>query len=583
MVYVIFPKDKRTIEKFKGMPWSYLGADEGLYEAEAILGGNKREFIGKGVERIVSSVRGNYIDYIGQISTLQKDKVLWYSSRVPSKSSSQMAMFNQYVYIKFIESYAVSGGNHLFLADDLQLLANLKRFRLPGIEVQGRIAPDYMKMALKKITGGWQFFKYFFYWLVFRLFLSSGNPKKGDILLHSFIDSRVFSKLPGYNDPYFGGLEDFLNKNAQNVFRITPLFVDFIYAFKLKKYFKNISLLLSYLKPADFFRIFFTRMSIERGLPAGSGIKDKELLDFLLKNEEKNENETNGFQAYLFYYYCYRNLAEKLPDGASVIYTFENQPWEKMLNLALSKNFKKIAYQHMTIPINWLDYHVSVFEKNMPLPEVILASGRIWLDFLRNYYSSCQIEDAGAIRLKYIFSAGKERPLRKTNTIVVALSIFPEVTIALQRQVLACLATGEFSEYKFLVKPHPYSWRSALLTKEFLKYDNCELTGKDIKLLLEDCCLLVTSASTVAFEALSLGVKTLYFIPETISIGLEYFIREYLEIAFADNFKEKLLTALKTTEYPVFNVKEFFSPADYSVFLKQVTFGIGQGTNNNEE
>ncbi|MDD5045089.1 MAG: hypothetical protein PHG51_06070, partial [Candidatus Omnitrophica bacterium] len=271
----------------------------------------------------------------------------------------------------------------------------------------------------------------------------------------------------------------------------------------------------------------------------------------------------------------YRNLAEKLPSGASMIYTFENQPWEKMLNLALGKNFKKIAYQHTIIQANYLDYRVSVFEKGSPAPDVILASGNKWLDFLKEYYPHCQMENAGAVRLGHIFSSSRNRRLGKDKIIVVALSMVSEVSISLQRQVLGCLAAGEFNGYKFLIKPHPYLLKSDLLTEEFLRYDNCIVTEKGMEQLLEDCCLLVTSGSTVAFEALAFGVKTLYFIPEAVSVGNEYFIRDYLELAFADDFNEKLLTALKSTECPKFNVKEFFSPPDYSVFLKHATHGIG--------
>ncbi|MDD5545974.1 MAG: hypothetical protein PHO67_02275 [Candidatus Omnitrophica bacterium] len=575
MVYIVFPEDRRNIEKLKGLSWSYLGVDKGSCPAEAVLGRQKRVFVGKGIERIVSLVRDNYIDYIGKVSTLQKDRVLWYSSRVASKSTSQMAMFHQYVYIKLIGSYAASKGSHVFLADDIRLLANLKRLRLPNTEVCGPVAPDYLKTALKKIKGARAFFDIFFHWLFFRLFFTSAGPKAGDTLLHSFIDDRVFSRLPEYNDPYFGGLESFLRKNGRGVFRVTPLFVERKHAIELKKNFKDIALLLPYLRLADFLRVFFTRMSIDCGPSEDSGIKDKELLDFLLKNEEKNENETNGFQAYLFYYYCYRNLAKKLAPGTSMIYPFENQPWEKMLNLAFGEKVKKIAYQHMTIPVNWLDYHVSVFEKDAPLPEVILAAGKKWLDFLKDRYRACRVEEAGATRLQHLFLRGKDRNGRKTNNIVVALPIFPEVTVSLQRQVLACLASGEFNGYKFLIKPHPYSWGSVLLAKEFSGYENCEFTGKDMSGLLEDCFLLVTSASTVVFEALSLGVKTLYYIPEGISLGLEYFIRDYLEVSFADDFKEKLVAALGTKEYPEFNIKEFFSPPDYLVFLKHVTHGTG--------
>lgn len=571
MIYVISFKDKKNMKKFKSLPWSYLGAEDGLGYTEAILGSEKRKFVGKDIDRITDSVRDNFVDYIGQVSTFQPNKVLWYSSRVASKSFSQMVMFHQYVYIKLIESYGTSGESRLFIVDDLQLLANLKLICPTNVEVKSRLTPDFMNIILKRARGSWQFFRIFFYWVALRLFLPSPRPKKGDVLVHSFIDKRVFSRLPEYNDAYFGELEYFLNKNGHNVFRITPLSLDLKYVFMLKKYFKNIVFLSAYLQLTDFFRIFFTRMSIECKLPEGSSVKDGKLLDLLLKNEERNENETCGFKTYLFYYYSFMGLAKKIPLGLSIIYTFENQPWEKMLNLALGRNFKKIAYQHTTIPANWLDYRVSIFEKQSPLPDVILASGPRWIDFLKNYYKHCALENAGAIRLKHIFSPVKNWSDENNKAILVALPISPEIAVSLQKQILACLATGKFSKYKFLIKPHPYLLKAALLSNEFLTYGNCEVTEKDLRQLLKECSLMITSGSTAAFEALCLGVKTLYFIPETISMGNEYFIRDYLELAFADDFMEILLVALDSTESRIFNVREFFSPPDYSAFLKQVS------------
>jgi hypothetical protein len=312
-------------------------------------------------------------------------------------------------------------------------------------------------------------------------------------------------------------------------------------------------------------------MSIKRNLPEAGSIKDVKILDLLLKNEEKNENETGGFKTYLFNYYSFSGLAEKMPSGLSIIYIFENQPWEKMLNLALGRNFKKIAYQHTTIPANWLDYRVSIFEKQSPAPDVILTSGPRWLGFLKNYYKHSLLENAGAIRLKHIFSPVKNQNDEKNKTVVVALPILPDIAIALQKQILACLATGKFSKYKFLIKPHPYLPKFALLSGKFLKYSNCKLTEKDLRKLLENSSLMVTSGSTVAFESLSLGVKTLYFIPEVVSIGNEYFIRDYLKLAFADDFMETLFSALDSSETKIFDVKKYFSPPDYSVFLKQVS------------
>jgi hypothetical protein len=570
MIYIIFSKDKKNMKKFKGLPWSYMGSENGLRYAEDILGSDKRKFVGKEIDRIADSIRDNFVDYIGQISALQTNEVLWYSSRVASKSFSQMIMFHQYIYIKLIESCSSLKENRIFIIDDLRLLTNLRQICHTNVEVKSRMTADFMNTALRIMRRIARFFRIIFHWIAFKLFLTSAKPKKGDVLIHSFIDNRAFSSLPEYNDPYFGELEPFLNKNGHNVFRIAPFPLDLRYAFELKKHFKNIVFLLAYLRLPDFFRVLFTRMSIERKLPDANSIKDGEILDTLLKDEEKNENETGGFKTYLFDYYSFKGLAGKMPSGLSIIYTFENQPWEKMLNLAFGRNFKTIAYQHTTIPSNLLDYRLSIFEKRSPVPDVILASGPRWLDFLKKYYKHSLLEDAGTIRLKHIFSPVKNQNDKKDKVIVVTLPILPDIAIALQKRVLACLSAGKFNKYKFLIKPHPYLPKSALLTGEFLRYNNCELTEKDLRQLLESASLMITSGSTVVFESLSLGVKTLYLIPEVVSAGNEYCVGNYLKLAFADDFMEALFSALDSARPKTFNIKEFFSPPDYSVFLKQI-------------
>ena len=572
MVYIVFAKDKKRISEFKGVFWSYFGENNGYVYAEKVLGSEKRDFLGEKIERIVSQVRDNFIDYIGYASTFQNNKLLWYSSRVASKSFSQMFMFHQYVYLKLIESYVDSGKEHLLIIDDLTLWENLKLFNLPGVKIYEYITASFLRhRLLKKIKADFQFFYCLIYWVIFKFFLPAPKAIKYDVILHSFIDSRVFFRLPEYNDSYFGNLEDFLKEQRLSVLRMSPIIVGLRSAIKLKKYFRNIALLLSYLKLSDFSRVFFTRMRIKNEVPEKEGIQDIKLLNILLKQEERFENGTKDFQLNLFYYYAFRNFAKKFHSIASIIYTFENQPWEKMLNLAFGNNFKKIAYQHTTVSANWLDYRTSAFEKFAPLPDIILASGQAWLNFLRNYYGSCFLEEAGAIRLNHLFSLSQRSDNQKSKRIVVALPILPGIAKALQKCLLDCLASGKFNEYRFVIKSHPYLIRTALFSKLFSHYDNCEVSESSLNELLRDCVLLITSGSTAAFEALSWGVRTLYFIPETVSIGSEYFIREHLEIAFVDDFMEKLFDCLRKSIKPMkFNVKEFFSPADYSVFLKHL-------------
>jgi hypothetical protein len=66
------------------------------------------------------------------------------------------------------------------------------------------------------------------------------------------------------------------------------------------------------------------------------------------------------------------------------------------------------------------------------------------------------------------------------------------------------------------------------------------------------------------------NIKTLYLIPEEISTGNEYFIREQLFISYAHNFSFKLKEALKSKIYPVLKIEDYFSAPDYNIFMKYI-------------
>lgn len=283
------------------------------------------------------------------------------------------------------------------------------------------------------------------------------------------------------------------------------------------------------------------------------------------------ENRTKNYLDYLLLFYSYKNLSSIINKNISIIYPFENQPWEKMLNLAFQK-FNRIAYQHSAIPFNWLDYRVSQYEDRVPIPPIILATGKKWSYFLREYYNNSTIEEAGVIRFPYLFNITKrkkESTVNQPQSVVVALPISPSISISLQKQLLNSLEKNNFlTDYTIKIKPHPYLPRYALFEDSFAKYKNCQFSSKSINELFEGCVLMITSGSTVAFESLLSGIKTLYFIPEEVSLGLEHFIREHLFLAYAEDFLEKLKEALSSSQYPKMDIKEYFSPPDYNVFLK---------------
>jgi len=554
----------------RDMEWLYIGSHNGLSMASGVLQISKRLFIGRDIESIVEAVRENFVDYIGKVSQLQKDRVLWYSSRVASKSMSQTSIFHQYVYQKLLEGIAQDETRDLLVVtDDSEFMHNVEM-----------IAPENVRMLSRKIFIGQRMIemvrgvrvvlRHLSVWIFWR---SLRNKRVGmfDVFIHTWIDERAFKALPEFNDSYFGNLEQVLRSSGRKVARLGHIGYSITKINRLNRHFSNIIYPNSYLLLRDFFKAVFTRFKVDFA-DSLLGVDDVKVLDVLLAEEVKKENRSKKFLDYLLLYYSYKNLCRMINKKASFIYPFENQPWEKMFNLAYEK-FNRIAYQHSTIPFNYLDYRVSRHENVIPLPRVILTTGKVWSSFLEKYYHNSTVSDAGAIRYRYLFGPPSSKAQRNENThktIVVTLPIKPTIAMALQRHLLDALSETDLSEYIIRIKPHLYLPRSAQLRDDFERYENCRFTDAGMDKLLSECDLLITTGSAVAYESVISGVKTLYFIPEEISFGNEHFIREHIFVSYEDNFKESLIKALGSQERPKARIEEYFSQPDYSKFLKYV-------------
>jgi len=565
MVYISAPSQSRHLRMHNSLPWVYIGSYKGLLRSEKILGVGKRRFIGRRLQGIVESVKNNFVDFIGKLSAQQKDKIIWYSSRMASKSISQTSIFHQYVYLKFIERLSEEEKRDiLVISDDHELLRNIKKtgFRnvkiLPG--VSGR------SCFLESIKGYLRVLRFFLIWFIYRIWRNKGTGEF-NVFIHSFIDNRSFNRLPEFNDCFFGDLEHFLKGKGYNVGRLLPLRLRLRHLFRANLHFKNIVSPLSFLLFGDLLKCAFTAFTCSIDNEGLKGIKDLDLLNILFENERSKENRGRGFLDYLLLYYAYKNLSLRVNSRASIIYPFENQPWEKMLNLAFV-DLKRIAYQHSTIPHNWLDYYVSDYEDKSLLPKVILTSGPVWSEFLRKHYQESLVAEAGAIRYSYLFDLRKTKQRSsRTGNIIVALPISPSISFSLEGHILKALSFIDLDAYKIQIKPHPYLHGNLGLKRDFKAYKNCAFVNTDMGELLAEGILLITSESSVAFESVFMGIKTLYFIPEGLTLGLEYFIKDHLFIAYEEDFTEKLTESLRSSKYPDARVEDYFSRPDYNVFL----------------
>lgn len=552
--------------------WVYIGGYESLEQVRKVLPDKRRKYITKDIEKITDSVRDNFVDYIGKLSRWQNDKVLWYSSAMASKSISQTSIFHQYVYLKLLEEMSEKENEDiLVVTDDIELLENIKHAKFEQIKVfdsQG----FWRNYLCERIHGYKRVLKYLLLWTLFR-FLRNRNLKEFDIFIHSWVREKTFSDLPRFTDLYLGDLEEFLEKKGYNVCRLTPALLRPKDVYRLHKHFSDIVYPLSYLAFKDLIKSIFAKLTITINSDDFKEIRDLEILNFLAKNEALKENRSKIFLEYLLLFNSYENLRPKIDNNAAIVYPFENQPWEKMLNLAFIE-LNRIAYQHSTIPYNWLDYRTSQFESKKSSPNVILTTGKEWSSFLKKYYQNSTIEEAGAIRFPHIFK--EKRIKEQSKVIVMALSFKPTISIAMQRCLLRFLSKTQLADYKIKIKAHPILPKFAYLKKDFSSYKNCEFINESLEKLLDRCCVLITSGSTAIYEGVFAGVKTLCFVPEELSLGNKYFIKEHVIIAHEEDFSVKLEEILSSTHCPDIDIKEYFSYPDYNVFLRYLEGNVKQ-------
>lgn len=569
MILVADYCDRANLLRLSGLKWVFIGNYRGSEYLRGILKPENRIFIGKLIEEVMASVQDNFVDYIGSLCRQQDDKVLWYSSRMASKSILT-SMFHQYVYLKILERLLEGKTEDILLVtDNNEFYYNIGKIFSERVRILTKKRLS-LKGFYKSLRGYAKIGRYCIFWLLSRPFKTK-SIHAFDLFIHSWIDERVFQKLPAYNDSYFGDLENTLKGQGCFVGRLAPLRVSLRNILKLNRHFNNIVYPMAYLPLRDLLKSIFTAFSVKINRKELALIQDTGILYTLLENEIAKENSTRFFLEYIASFYSYKNMSRSLKSNATVIYPFENQPWERMFNFGFA-GFRRIAYQHTTIPHNMLDYRISQYEDKESLPQVILTTGKKWSYFLEKYYTNSVIEKAGAIRYSHLFDKNQKGIVNtKAKNIVVALDLFPHISIPLQRQLLNLLGNNGLSEYTIKIKPHTYLPKDACFERDFASYKNCRFVKDGMGELLKNCSLLVTSNSSVIFESVFSGIKTLYFIPEEPTLGVEYYLRDSLFIAYSENFSEKFKEALGSMLCPKLNIEEYFSPPDYNIFLKYVS------------
>jgi len=598
-IYVLHAKDiEKALPIVAGRPssWLYLGEDIKQKESIShVLGKENRYFIGDSLQQIAYQQKQPYLDFIAELGVYQKNKRCWWASNTAYRNPIlQRDLFSLWCYdALFGKICQEEKGDQerplVVFVEDRWLYRHLWEHHQkngPGFHFLSRksLLPETLKSVLRGIAGRVYMLLKATYemWrsrsIASKNTIPSGEVNRKQVYIYSWIQDRFFGENGNFDDAYFGRLAQILTKNGLNVAYITQPFLPPALrrrCLDCGKY--EFTFLDRYISFSHILKCLFTIF------PISYGTKQKWLRVLLWRQMLYEISPVAGAQ---LYYFAFKSWLKKMnKEEITIIYPFENQPWEKMLCMAardLNKKVKLIGYQHSTVPLLLLNHFLGAGECNdMPLPNLIAANSEYTLDLLNSAgYGETKLVNGGALRYEHLHQMADNlaRRKKKLKTVLVA---FPYSVSQSQEMLLAVFnAFGSTDKHRFIIKPHPAVTLERLEIQLSSWPTNFEKTDKPIPEILKEADLVIYSSGTIGLESLLAGVPVIRYCPEhTIGYDAMDAVDEQLVRRCSENnLRQVVLSALNQKDnHPAkeaaLGARRFFSPVDEEAWKQIVKCG----------
>lgn len=594
MIIIAIPDKVKKIKKISGsnVKWCYIGKDVIRRGKIAKFLGEENRFYLKGrLLKISEELRQPFLDFVAELGRYQKNRLHWWASKFASKSPFQTDFFLLLCYARLIEQIAKENSSELLIIlEDSWLFALLKdkyrsnsRFVFLG---RPQIKIKILFALTKGITYRFALFLYFsaikvFFVFAFvgRSYTSISGQKKVAIL--SYIDAHGFaSSDKAYRNFYLGeDIAPFLKSKHIETFYLTYLKVPIGQLLNICRNKEGMLPLSRYLKVSDIMKSIVTAWKPISLNKPDIFIGDT-IISTLIKRELWNEFQRAGFNMNLMWYYAMKNFFARRM-CKTVIYNFENQPFEKMICIAghQSSGIKLIGYRNSSTSRFYLNMFLGRGEKEIiPLPHRLFILGDYILNLFKDegFYPAHLLANGGAWRYMYLYE--KSPALKEGATQNEVLVVAPVDGFIARAMLLDISYTfRENHDIRFLVKCHP-AHKFTLYEIGIDITERFTITNESIQNLLNRIDMVICSASTVGIEALLMGKKVVRYIPESLisTDPLDIIDQRFYFTCYEGNCKETILSAARyqISEDVYKKLEElkhaYFTPVDYNLWLKEV-------------
>jgi len=330
---------------------------------------------------------------------------------------------------------------------------------------------------------------------------------------HSFKDRQ-------FDDPFFGQVPNYLKSSGYNVLTIYDPVKCASVATKRSVELENVLPWNGFLRVADFIVVYWELVAgLFHKLPRSVEFSGRNISREFRFQYLRDSFNSNTFCTLLMYR-AFRRIARQFNVSAA-LYTFEGNPWEKMLLLALRESEKTqiLGYQHTVVPLASLSMFPIDDETSWtPFPDRVLTVGEIPSQILieQGEYKEIPVTPSCAVR----YQALEKIPM-KADRLEKKLLVALEGVLGAAQLVEYILEHAPIlKDWNITLRTHPaLSLRemNSSLERRVANTSNIRLSNKlNVVDDLKDSSIAMYWGSTVALEALKMGLPLIHFDTQTL-------------------------------------------------------------------
>ncbi len=428
-----------------------------------------------------------YIELISKISEKNESKLFW-ATWLPAKNRFNSPILNA------IENNEIAKRSKL-----LPILAAIKSLL-------------YANRTLVK-----SFFIAMMAKLAFLRHSSRANMERGSkpvYIIKTFAYHRSFCNNE-FIDPFFGKLREYLEEKGHKVITIFDPIDCSIFSFFKSRHLDNTLPFYAFLSPIDFLwvltqlmKALFTSL---KGTYLFNNIDISDIIRFHF-----NSNKTDSGTAYsLLMFRSYKRIFKKFAPK-SYIYTYENNPWERMGLIAAKEaktQIETIGYQHNVIPLASLNLFPSSNEFSFaPFPDKIVTTSALTAEILKSWAPNLNMAicPGAALRYSYLDSIQTCKTGAIKKVLLVVLEGVPDKALNQLNYILDQI--NDLMDWKIVIRTHPALPLSRIMNQPETLPTN--IATSSLPKVYDDLLrsdILLYSGSTVALEGLAIGLPIIFF------------------------------------------------------------------------